>query len=98
MRWGCKIHQILLCRGVRLLSIECPRYDTKQSDLEASVMLELCGMRRTPSLLSFLGPLWPGVVAADRDLPIGQIELFDIQTEYKQMTCGKLNSLKEKTV
>ena len=38
---------------------ECPVYDTKQSDGEVSVMLELWGMRITPSLPSFPGPLWP---------------------------------------
>ena len=34
---------------------ECPRYDLKQSDGEASVMLKLRGMWSTPSL-----PLLPG--------------------------------------
>ena len=41
-------------------------------------MLELWGMRDTTSLLSLPGPLWLGVVAPDRDLSMGQIELFDI--------------------
>ena len=50
-------------------------YDTKQSDHETPVMLELCGMQSTPSLL------WPGVVAPDMILSMGQIELFDIETE-----------------
>ena len=54
---------------------ECPRYDTKQSDVEAPVMLELWGMLSTPSLPSLTGPLWPGVVAPDRVLSVGQIEL-----------------------
>ena len=44
---------------------KCPGYDTKQSDIEVSVILELWGMRSTPSLPSLLGPLWPGVVAPD---------------------------------
>ena len=39
------------------------------------MMLELKGMRSTPSLPSFPGPLWPGVVAPDRVLSMGQIEL-----------------------
>ena len=38
-------------------------------------MLGLWGMWNTPSLLTILGPLWPGVVAPDRLLSIGQIEL-----------------------
>ena len=33
------------------------RYDTKQSDGEVPVMLELWGMQSTPSLPSFPGPL-----------------------------------------
>ena len=47
---------------------ECPRYVTKQSDDEAPVMLELWGMQSTILLPSLPGPLWPGVVAPDRDL------------------------------
>ena len=72
--WGCKIHRLLPCRGVRLPN-ECPGYDTKQSDSEVSVILELWGMQNTPSLPSLPGPLWPGVVASDRVPSIGQIEL-----------------------
>ena len=44
---------------------ECPRYDSKQSDSEASVMLELWGMRTIPSLPSLPGPIWSGVVASE---------------------------------
>ena len=51
------MHRQLLCKVVRhpTPANECPGYDTKQSDGEASVML--------PSLRS---PLWPGVVAPDK--------------------------------
>ena len=38
-------------------------------------MLELWQMRSTPSLPSLPGPLWPGVVAPDRALSMGLIEL-----------------------
>ena len=41
-------------------------------------MLELWRMQITSSLLSLPGQLWPGVVAPDRVLSMGQIELFDI--------------------
>ena len=41
-------------------------------------------MRSTPLLLSLPGPLWPGVVAPDRVLSMGQIELFDIEIDCKQ--------------
>ena len=54
---------------------ERPIYDTKQSDGEASVILELWGMRSTPLLPTLPGPLWPEVVALDRVLSMGQIEL-----------------------
>ena len=37
---------------------ECPGYDTKQSDGEVTAMLELWGMRSTPSSPSLPGPLW----------------------------------------
>ena len=57
---------------------ECPGYDTKQSDGEISIMLELRGMRSTPSLPSLPGPLWPVVVAPDRVLSLVKIQLFDI--------------------
>ena len=48
---------------------ECPGYDTKQSDGEVPVMLELWGMPLLP------GPLWPRMVALDRALSMGSIEL-----------------------
>ena len=41
-------------------------------------MLDLWGMQSTSSLPLLSGPLWPGVVAPDRILSMGQIELFDI--------------------
>ena len=54
---------------------ECPVYDTKQSDGEVPIMQELWEMRSTPLLPSLPGPLWPGVVASDRVLSMGQIKL-----------------------
>ena len=69
------MHRLLLCREVRHLPNECPRYDTKQSDGESPVMVELWGMRSTPSFSSLPAPLYPGVVAPDRVLSVGQIEL-----------------------
>ena len=53
-------------------------YAIKQSDGEASVTLELWGIQSTPSLTLLPGLLWPGLVAPDRVLSMGQIELFDI--------------------
>ena len=50
---------------------ECSRYDTKQSDGEAPVMLELRGMWSTSVLLLLPGPLWLRVVTPDRVLLMG---------------------------
>ena len=60
---------------------ECPGYDTKQSDGEVPVMLELWGMWSTPSECDteqsngeapvILLPLWPRMVAPDRALSMG---------------------------
>ena len=64
--WSCRIHWLHLCKEVRPPSTnEYPGYDTKQSDGEVPVILELWGMRGTPSLLSLSDPLWPGMVAPD---------------------------------
>ena len=48
---------------------ECQGYDIKQSDGEAPIMVELWGMRITPSLQSLPGSLGPGVVAPERVVP-----------------------------
>ena len=48
---------------------DCPWYDIKQSDGEA------LGMWSTLSLPLLPGPLWPRLVAPDRVLFMGQIEL-----------------------
>ena len=71
----CRIHRLHLSRGVRPHSSKCPWHDNKQSHGEIPVMLELWGIRSTPSLLSLPVPLCPGVVEPDRVLPMGQIEL-----------------------
>ena len=63
--WDCRIHWLLLCRGVR--PPNGYGYDTKQSDGEVPAVLELWGMWSTPSLPSLPGPLWPGVVAPGYD-------------------------------
>ena len=62
-----------LQRG-KTLPNECPRYNSKQSDGEVPIMLEIWEMWSTPSLLLLPGPLWPGVVATDRVLSMDQIE------------------------
>ena len=59
-----------LQRG-KTLSNVCPGYDTKQSDGEVPVMLELWGMWSTPLLPLLPGPLWSGMVAPDKALSMG---------------------------
>ena len=44
--WICRIYRLHLCRGVRFPN-DWPGYDTKQSDGEAAVMLELWVMWST---------------------------------------------------
>ena len=41
-------------------------------------MLELWEMQSTLSLPSLPVPLWPGVIAPDKVLSMGQIKLFDM--------------------
>ena len=45
---------------------DCSEYDTKQSDGEVPVMLELWGMQSTPTLPLLPGLPWTGVVAPDK--------------------------------
>ena len=71
--WSCRIHRLHLCRGVS--PPQCPVYDTKQSDGEVPVMLQLWEMQNTSSLPSLPSSLWPEVVAPDQALSMGQIEL-----------------------
>ena len=53
-------------------------------------MLELWRMRSIPSLPSLPGSLGPGVVASERVLSIGQIQLFDIELcSYAKLNYGK---------
>ena len=77
--WGCRIHRLLLYRGIRPhLANDCFGYDIKQSDGEVPVKLELWGMRSTPLLPSLLDPLRLRVAAPDRVLSMCQTQLFDI--------------------
>ena len=66
------MNRLYLCRGVRSPTNVCPRYDIKPSDGEAPEMWS------NPLLPSLPGPLYPGVVASDWVLSMGQIEMFDI--------------------
>ena len=76
--WGGRIHRLFLYRGVTPTQRVSWLYDTKQSDGEVPVMLELWGMWSIPSFPSLPVPLWSGVVGADRVLSRGQIELNSV--------------------
>ena len=56
--WGSRIFQLYLCRGIRLLQ-QVSWIWHYRSYGEAPVILELWGMRSTPLLPLFPGPLWP---------------------------------------
>ena len=71
--WGLKLNQLHLYKELRPPTNKCPRYDSKQSDSKAPIMLELWEMWSTSSLLLLPGPLLPGVVVPD----MGQMNLFD---------------------
>ena len=67
--WGCKMHQLLLPSSSVL--------DMMLNNLIMGfqVMLDLWGMQSTTSLPSLPVLLWPRVLAPDRVLSMGQIEL-----------------------
>ena len=54
---------------------ECLVYDNKQSDVKISVILKVWKMQNTHSLPSFLCPFCPWVIAHEKALCLGQIEL-----------------------
>ena len=84
---------------------ECPVYDIKQSDGEVPVILGLWGMRSTHSLPLLPGLFWCRVVAPDRVLSMGKLELKCVLMlnwiarnitvlTFKVCTYAKLNNLK----
>ena len=84
---------------------EFPVYDSKQSDVEVPVMLDVWGMGSTSSLPSLLGPLRPGVVGLDRVLSMVKKKLKCVLMLnwiiwnravliYEMVTRAKLNCLK----
>ena len=77
--------QLYLYRRIRPPNV-CPGNVTYKSDGEAPVILVFWGMWITPSMTLLPDPLGPGVVAPDRVLSMGRIELLDILIECKQMT------------
>ena len=87
--WSCRIYKqtASLQRSKTPLPNECPAYDTKQSDGELPVMLEIREMRCTPSLPSLPGPLRLGVVA-----PIYGSNRTKLCT-YTKLKCLKYNSV-----
>ena len=69
--WGCRMHQLLLCREVTPL----PRVSWiwhKTIWWRGSSNGEILGMQSTHSLPSHTGPLWPGLVVPDRVLSMAK--------------------------
>ena len=75
--WGSRILDWISAEELSLQN-ECPGYDTKQSDSEVLVTLELWGIRGALSLSSLPDQLWLQVIASEKVFSMGQIELFDI--------------------
>ena len=103
--WSCRIYWLHIFGRVRPHLQRMSWYDTKQSDHEVPVMLELWGMQSTPSLLSLPGSLCPGMVAPNWILSMAQIELNCVfmlnwitrnrtASTTKLCTYAKLNCLK----
>ena len=93
--------QLHLCRRVRLPN-ECPVYDTKHTDCETSVMMELWGMRSTSSF--YITPRSTLARRGNTWKSIGQIELISVLMQnwivynrylstFKMCTHVNLNSL-----
>ena len=74
-----RIHRLHLSRGVghpqHTHTNKCSGYDTKQSDGEVPLMQEFWEMQSTLSWPSLPGALCSRMVAPDRALSMGQIEL-----------------------
>ena len=76
--WCCRIHRLHLYRGIRPPPPHTHTHTTSVLGMILNNLMELWGMLHIPLLPLLSGPLWPGVVAPDRVLSFGQIELFDI--------------------
>ena len=90
--WGCRIHRLLLCNV-------CPEYDTKQSDGEVPVLLELWGMCNTPLIAIALRSTLAGLEAPDKDRVYrsNRTKLWSLElniSAFKLSIHAKLNCLK----
>ena len=89
---------------------ECPGNDTKQSEDEVPVMMELWGMRCTSSLPSLPCSLWLRLVAPDMVHYMGRIELkcvftlnwtvwnrtvFDFETVFRLKGIGWIKTVRQ---
>ena len=83
--WGCKIHRLHFCRGVRPHLNECPGYDIKQSVSEAAVMLTFWGIVIAPrSILALSSSTWKGAINGSNRT------VWHLKSE-KKMNHAKLN-------
>ena len=87
--WECRIYQLHLYRGIRLLQLVSWIWH-KPSDDE-DLVLEIWEMLTIPSLPLLPGPLWPVVVVSVRVPSMGQIELFNHILYLKPFNCVHTN-------
>ena len=73
--WGCRIHWRHHCWGQDPPPKCVLDMTLNKNDGEVPIMQEVWGMQSTSSLPLLPDPLWAGVVAPDRVLSMGQIEL-----------------------
>ena len=74
VNWGCKIHQLHLCRGLRPSPPTSVLHMTLNNLLPRLQPMRFGEYRKPLQLLMLSGLLSPGVVAPDRVLSMGQIE------------------------
>ena len=69
--WGCRIHKLPLCRGVRPLPTRVLDMTQNNFNGEVQVMLEFCGMWSTPDVPVLPGLLWHRIEGPDRNQSMG---------------------------
>ena len=76
--WACRIHRLYLCRGLRSPPQWVSWIWHETIWWWGSSNARAFANAKYPSLPSLPSSLWPGVVAFDRVLSMGKIELFDL--------------------
>ena len=85
--WGCRIHWLNLCRGVRPPPPRSVLDITLKPSNGQAPAVEIWRMGSSPSLLLFPGSHWPRVVTPDRVLSMGQIEQNMCANKWLMLNC-----------